>query len=267
MTSSPTAPASPEASPLSARSLVASTLLGTYPPRLPGRLLVRFAVEFGIAEGTTRVALSRMVAAGELVADDGVYELTGRLRDRQHRQELSRRPQLATWDGTWDLALVHDGRRSPAERHDLREAMRALRLAELRDGVWTRPANLDPERLPDAAEVVDRQCRWLRSTLREGDDAELAASLWDPPSWIDRASELCDAMAAVVDDLEANRTAALADGFVLAAAVLRHLLADPLLPEPLLPSTWNGSSLRTHYDRYDVAYRALLREWFGNQRR
>ena len=52
--------------PLSARSVVASTLLGMRPPRLPTQILVRSGALFGIAEGTTRVALSRMVAAGEL---------------------------------------------------------------------------------------------------------------------------------------------------------------------------------------------------------
>ncbi len=52
--------------PLTARSIVASALLGTHPPVLRGQLLVRLGELFGVAEGTTRVALSRMVAAGEL---------------------------------------------------------------------------------------------------------------------------------------------------------------------------------------------------------
>ncbi len=255
-----------ETRPLSARSLVASTLLGTYPPRLPGRLLVRLGLQFAIAEGTTRVALSRMVASGELVADDGTYKLTGRLRDRQRRQEFSRRPVLLAWAGAWDLALVGGQRRSPTDRSDLRTSMRGLHLGELRDGVWTRPQNLDPNRLPEASAIVDRQCRLLTSTLRDEDDAEMAASLWDLSAWTGRASELRGAMALVVDDLEAGRTSALADGFVLSAAVLRHLVADPVLPEPLLPPDWNGASLRAEYDRYDVAYRALLRDWFGNER-
>ena len=65
---------------LSARSVIASTLLGTVPPRLPGRLLVAFAGEFGIQAGTTRTALSRMVDKGELRhLDGGQYELDGDL--------------------------------------------------------------------------------------------------------------------------------------------------------------------------------------------
>ena len=49
---------------------------------------------------------------------------------------------------------------------------------------------------------------------------------------------------------------ALADGFVTSAAVLRHLQADPLLPDELLPARWPGAALRADYDRYDAAYRA-----------
>ncbi len=77
--------------PLTARSLIASTLLGTHPPVLPGRLLVRLGELFGIAEGTTRVALSRMVAAGELETEDGRYRLVGAaLLARQAAQERGR---------------------------------------------------------------------------------------------------------------------------------------------------------------------------------
>src|SRR3954451_21504623 len=85
---------------LTARSVIASTLLGTDPPRLPGRALVQVAELFGISEGTTRTALSRMVASGELATDAGAYELTGpRLLERQARQAASRRAARHRWHG------------------------------------------------------------------------------------------------------------------------------------------------------------------------
>ena len=56
---------------------------------------------------------------------------------------------------------------------------------------------------------------------------------------------------------------ALAEGFVTAAAVLRHLQADPLIPDQLLPAGWPGPRLREEYDRYDAAYRAVLADWFA----
>src|SRR3954470_1143428 len=81
----------PERNPLSARSVVASTLLGMHPPVLSARVLVKSGELFGIAEGTTRTALSRMVNAGELVVEDRSYRLAGRLLERQARQDVSRK--------------------------------------------------------------------------------------------------------------------------------------------------------------------------------
>src|SRR5579862_9666620 len=92
-TSSAGRPSSGPDRPLTARSVVASTLLGVEPPRLPTRLLVRSGELFGISQGTTRVALSRMVAAGELVVEGNAHELAGRLLERQARQQASRVPR------------------------------------------------------------------------------------------------------------------------------------------------------------------------------
>jgi phenylacetic acid degradation operon negative regulatory protein len=86
--------------------------------------------------------------------------------------------------------------------------------------------------------------------------------LWDQAAWVETAGELRAAIAELVGPLERGDTAALADGFVVSAAVLRHFQADPLLPEELLPRRWPGTALRTEYDRFDAAYRAVLRDWF-----
>jgi phenylacetic acid degradation operon negative regulatory protein len=52
---------------------------------------------------------------------------------------------------------------------------------------------------------------------------------------------------------------------VLSAAVLRHLLADPVLPDELLPADWPGLALRREYDPYDVAFKDAWRAWFRAQ--
>src|SRR5207249_3985441 len=122
--------------------------------------LVRWSALFGISEGTARVALSRMVERGELRADDGTYVLAGRVRARQPAQDWSLHPELEPWDGGWRLALVaSDGARPAGERTVLRDAMRRLRFAAVRDGVWTRPDNLPRAAAPlDAWEVARGQC-------------------------------------------------------------------------------------------------------------
>jgi phenylacetic acid degradation operon negative regulatory protein len=241
--------------------VVLSVLLGSDPPRLPTQLLVRTTELFGIAEGTTRTALSRMVAAGDLVAEGGRYALApGRLVARQARQAASRAATTRPWTaGRWRMVVLGaDGARAREERAEVRTALAAARLAELREGVWLRPDNLDVEPVPGA-----------RSFLAEpdGDGAALAASLWDLDGWAKEADDLRQQMAALVGRLEAGDTGALREGFVLSAAVLRQFQHDPLLPADLLPPRWPGAALRADYDRYDAAYRTVLATWFGANRR
>jgi phenylacetic acid degradation operon negative regulatory protein len=240
---------------LNARSVIASTLLGTQPPRLPGRALVQVAGLFGISDGTARVALSRMVAAGELAAQDGSYRLAGpRLLQRQARQSLSRQAPTQWWRGEWRQAIVTADRRRAADRAELRHALQGARLAELREGVWLRPDNLEI----DWAPVVTEQCTVMRVTEAE---PGLSALLWDLDGWAGQARQLRRDIKALVGPLERGRSEKLADGFVVSAAVLRHFQADPLLPDELLPARWPGPALRAEYDRFDVAYRAVLRHW------
>lgn len=246
--------------PLTARSVLLSVLLGTDPPRLPVNLLVRTTGLFGIAEGTTRTALSRMATAGEVATDDGWYSLASpRLLERRSRQEASRHPVEAHWDGRWHQAVVLPGRRPAAERARLRSALGAGRLAELREGIWLRPTNVARPAGPDVSGVT-----WS-ATVPDDPDA-VAQMLWDLPAWAVTAAELSTELAGLTPALEAGDRRPLADGFVLSAAVLRHLQADPLLPADLLPPDWPGNALRHDYDRFDTAYRSVLRSWFDEHR-
>lgn len=247
--------------PMTARSVVASTLLGVEPPRLTTRILVRSGELFGIAEGTTRVALSRMVAAGELRTDQDGYRLAGRLLDRQARQTASRRAETEPWDGTWELAVVRTGgARRAADRAALRTALADLRLAELREGVWMRPANLPGDRSPEARTLAGAQCLWAREASL--DPAPDPAALWDLAAWAEDARALQAELTDLRPRFEAGDTGALGVGFVTSAAVLRLLQRDPLLPAELLPTGWPGEELRGVYDRYDAAYRAVWTGWF-----
>ncbi|GAB3451231.1 PaaX family transcriptional regulator C-terminal domain-containing protein [Actinophytocola sediminis] len=230
---------------LTARSAVLSTLLGAHPPRLPARSLVRVGELFDIADGTIRVALSRMVAAGDLRLDDGEYALTERLIARQARQDQSRSPATRPWTGDWEIVVVTAERRSPAARTAFRQRMAGLRLAEAREGTWLRPANLDRPLAVDCLVLTGRPA---------GDPAALAGTLWDLPAMATRARRLHDALAQARD---------LAASFIVSAAVLRHLVADPVLPPALLPPDWPGDHLRARYATYDTTFRATLRTHLG----
>jgi phenylacetic acid degradation operon negative regulatory protein len=245
----------PEARPMTARSVLASMLLGVDPPRLPVHHLVAAGAMFGIAEGTVRVALSRMGTAGEVRVDDGWYELQGPLLDRQARQLRGRRPDVGDWDGSWELAVVGLDRRSADERADLRRSMRSLSLAEQREGVWLRPDNLPADRQPDARRTAEAQCRFFSAeTVPHDGAAVLASELWDLPAWIRGAEVLQFELDKFNVRLSDGDESALGPGFVLMAQVLRHFLADPLLPDELLPKGWAGPGLREAYDRCNGAF-------------
>ncbi|MDQ0989281.1 PaaX family transcriptional regulator C-terminal domain-containing protein [Streptomyces sp. V3I7] len=222
--------------PLSARSVVLSLLLGSHPPELPVKELVRLVEPFGVGGSTLRAALSRMVASGDLRRTDAVYGLSERLLARQRRQDDALHPRTRAWDGDWEMVVITATGRVPAERAELRARLAALRLAELREGVWLRPANLSRPLPDDLGRVAQSY-----TARPEGSPRELAAGLWLLDGWATTARALHTHVTAA--DLPADRLT----GF---AAVVRHLLTDPVLPAELLPADWPGTALRTAYADY-----------------
>ncbi|MEU9456557.1 PaaX family transcriptional regulator C-terminal domain-containing protein [Streptomyces sp. NPDC048277] len=230
-------PADVDLRPLSARSVVLSLLLGMHPPELPVKDLVRLVEPFGIGGSTLRAALSRMTASGDLRrSDDAVYGLSDRLLARQHRQDEAVRPRTRAWHGDWEMLVITTTGRGPAERADLRTRLTALRLAELREGVWLRPANLTRPLPGDVLEIAQSY------TARPDRPAhELTAALWPLTTWAATARALL---------ARAAESPLPADRFTLFAAAVRHLLTDPVLPPELLPSDWPGDRLRAAYADY-----------------
>ncbi|MFD2684328.1 PaaX family transcriptional regulator C-terminal domain-containing protein [Streptomyces phyllanthi] len=229
----PGQPTELELRPLSARSVVLSLLLGTHPPELPVKELVRRVEPFGVAGSALRAALSRMVSAGDLRRTDSVYRLSDRLLERQRRQDAAVRPETRPWDGDWEMVVVTATGRDPAERAELRARLTALRLAELREGVWLRPANLLRTRPPGLGRAVQHF-----TTRPDRPSGDLASSLWPLDTWAAKAEALLAHIA---------RTRQPADRFTALAAAVRHLLADPVLPPELLPADWPGPELRAAY--------------------
>ncbi|MGW1053250.1 PaaX family transcriptional regulator C-terminal domain-containing protein [Streptomyces sp. NPDC001118] len=229
-------PAEPGLRPLSARSVVLSLLLGAHPAELPVKDLVRLVEPFGVGGSTLRAALSRMVTAGDLRRTGAVYRLSDRLLARQRRQDEALRPGTRAWGGDWEMLVITATGRGPAERAELRARLTALRLAELREGVWLRPANLD-RALPDTLNSVARTY-----TARPDEPPhELVTRLWPLDAWAATARTLLARTAAA-------RTPA--DRLTAYAAAVRHLLTDPVLPPELLPADWPGEALRTAYAGY-----------------
>ena len=220
---------------MTARSVVLSVLLGAHPAWATAAELIRLTADFGINENALRVALTRMVAHEDLIRSADGYRLSGRLLARQRRQDDALAPPVQPWDGRWTTVVITSIGTDARTRSSLRKMLQENRFGELREGVWLRPTNLRPEMDDEIAERV--------RVLDSYDDAPaaLAGQLWDLPTWAATGRRLLDEMAG-------------ADGvpgrFVAAAAMVRHLLTDPVLPPELLPPGWPGDQLRSAYAEF-----------------
>lgn len=220
---------------MTARSVVLSVLLGAHPAWASAGELVRLTSDFDIREPTLRVALTRMVGAGDLVRSADGYRLSDRLLARQRRQDAVLNPHTRPWGGIWTTLVITTVGTDARTRAALRNTLSDRRFGELREGVWLRPDNLD-DTLPE--EILDR-VRVLHA--RDDDPAGLAARLWDLPAWSQTGHRVLDEMTAARD---------VPGRFTAAAAVVRHLLTDPVLPEELLPDRWPGDPLRAAYQNF-----------------
>lgn len=235
---------------MTARSVVLSVLLGAHPALATASELIRLTADFGIKETTVRVALTRMVSAGDLIRSADGYRLSERLLARQRRQDEAMRPQIRAWGGDWHILIVTSVGTDARTRAALRNTMHTKRFGELREGVWMRPDNLDLEL---DLEIISR-ARVLKA--RDDAPAELAGQLWDLSEWAATGARLLDEMAHATD---------IPARFVVAAAMVRHLLNDPMLPAELLPADWPGARLRAAYHDFatELAQRRGLTEMQG----
>lgn len=84
--------------PLSARSVLASVLIGSGEKWLHSTTLTRIACLLDVPEGTARVMLSRMVSIGQVSNEDGCYRLAGSLVAHQGRLVVTSWPEAGAWD-------------------------------------------------------------------------------------------------------------------------------------------------------------------------
>ena len=220
---------------LTARSVVLSVLLGAHPAWSTAAELLRLTSDFGIREPTLRVALTRMTGGGDLVRSEDGYRLSDRLLARQRRQDDALNPATRKWNGDWITVVVTAVGTEARTRAALRTALMDHRFGELREGIWLRPDNLEAE-LPA---IARGRVRVLRT--RDDNPAELAHQLWDLRDWSKTGHRLLREMTAATD---------VPDRFIVAAAMVRHLLVDPVLPAGLLPADWPADRVRTAYAEF-----------------
>jgi phenylacetic acid degradation operon negative regulatory protein len=176
-----------------------------------------------------------MVGAGDLIRSANGYRLSDRLLARQRRQDGAIDPRTRAWHGDWVVLIVTSVGTDARTRAALRTTLHDNRFGELREGVWLRPDNLEFDLGPEVTARV--------RVLKARDDApvELAGQLWDLPAWAETGHRLLDEMTSAAE---------VPGRFVAAAATVRHLLTDPMLPAELLPADWPGARLRAAYHAF-----------------
>jgi phenylacetic acid degradation operon negative regulatory protein len=131
--------------------------------------------------------------------------------------------------------------------------MANARLGELRPDTWLRPANL-------AGPAVEMGTIVVRGPV-EGEAADaLARRLWN----LDAIAARCAGLLEVIEDgskaLVERPAASIPRAIIAAAAVIRFLRAEPLLPRVLTPPDWPVDRLRRRYAEFDRAFGRALRQ-------
>lgn len=243
---------SPPVRTLTARSAILSVLLGTHPAQAPVGWIVRVGTGLGLQESALRAALTRMVAAGDLERGaDATYRLSARLAERQRRQDVAIEQHPGSWAGGWQLAIVMIGAADSTDRAAFRESLRLARFGELREGVWCRPDNIAVD-LPETS----RRRLSLFTGRPEEPPATLAQRLFQPDRWAERARALLTAF---------DEADSIAARFEVAAAMVHHLLDDPVLPPELLPDDWPGSEIRARYAGFRTEFYLFAKNLIGEQ--
>ena len=221
-------------------------LLSTAPERaLPVAALVAAGQLFGITENNIRVSVVRLRAAGLVDADErGRYRLTdaaapvGRHVTAWRDVEARGRP----WDGGW--IGVHTAAVQRSERRAHRHGDRALRLFGFQP--VAAGLHLRPDNLAGGIEAVRAQLHELgldRKALvfgvRDLDETaeRRARRLWDTKALRDGYRLSLAALQKSQRRLAALPVhEALIESFSLGGRVIRQIVLDPLLPEPLVPA-------------------------------
>ena len=250
-------------------------LLSTIGDRsMPVRALVAAADLFGIEENSLRVALARLLAAGTIERDErGEYRLGRRDAAVQQQVRSWRRieDRVRHWDGGW--LGVHTGalrRESRATLERRRRALRFLGFRELVPGLEVRPDNLSASRqalydeivalgLPTAAPVFS-----MAMADRSSDAA--ARELWYGDVLVAdyrrSRAELAESEARLPGISPRD---AMAESFLLGGRVIRQIVLDPLLPEPIVPAG-ELRDLVAAMRRYDKLGHSCWRAFFSQYR-
>jgi phenylacetic acid degradation operon negative regulatory protein len=256
---------------LTAKQAILQLLSAAGAVEVSAALLVEAGELLGFSENNVRVTLARLLAGGTVeVSGRGMYRLGERALALAApvRRWRDLEKSVRRWDGAWACAYSGDLPRS--DRSALARRERVLSLLGFRSlaaGLFVRPDNLDG----GVASLRERAATLLQRTelsLFRGasfDEAleRRARGLWDGASldasyrqtrdrisrWLHHAESLAPEIAA-------------REAFLFGGDVLRQILFDPRLPEPLVDVTERRAMLESA-KRLDEFGRRLWFDLFG----
>lgn len=256
---------------VTAKRMLLGLLSAAAPAEVPSAVLVQAAALFHLSETNVRVTLARLVGAGTLeLTGRGLYRL-GEEAQALTRQVTSWRElerQVRRWDGGW--ACVHLGGLGRSDRTALRRRERALRLLGFRalgPALEVRPDNVEGgvsglrDRL--VALGLDDAALVLRATELDARSDGRARGLWDGrrlTTGYRQTRERIERWLVAAQDLAPEVAAR--EAFLFGGEVLRQILFDPRLPEPLVDVTERRAMVEAAR-RLDTYGRRLWQRLFG----
>jgi phenylacetic acid degradation operon negative regulatory protein len=237
-----------------------STLRGG---QMPVSALVAAARLFRIDENRMRVAIARLLAAGQIERDErGRYRLGARADaiDRRVRAWGSLEERTQRWDGGW-VAAAAGASKGPARRA-LARALNLLGFRLFEAGLALRPDNLRGGAAGVREELValgaPADTFLCRLAELDAEREARARRLWDAAAlargYERSLREITSSEASLAGLPERD---AMTESFLLGGRVIRELVLDPLLPDELAPSAPRRALVQA-MRRYD---RAGRRAW------
>lgn len=231
---------------LSARELILTLIDSSRATSLPVSYFVAAAELFDMDPGGVRVALARLVRDGSLSSPErGIYALGSRAGTLQSlvRNWSRAEASLVPWTGEWITTLLgHLTRTVKAQVRSNERALRLFGFAELKPGLWIRPANLhrDLSQIRSNLLALGLQTESLCAQVRAFDPADAVdpAALWDTQTLSRRykghirlLSESSRRLASMTDNAAARET------LLVGRQVTRDILLDPYLPDELVDAS------------------------------
>lgn len=228
---------------VTAKNLTLDLLLAAGSEHLPVRHLLSAANLFGIPANNVRVALARLSAEGLIESvGRGIYRLSARANE------------LAADVATWRTAsqrvrpwlgghvTVHCGALGRSDRAALRHRERALGMLGLREldrGLFVRPDNLqgniDQLRRRLVTLGLEREASVFIAAQFDAEREHRIQQLWQGEA-LDQTYTRVQAQLAdwTARAQELSIEEAARESYLLGRMAIRHVVFDPLLPEPLV---------------------------------